>query len=160
MQRLAPFLWCGIATAHGDFSRKLKNVVQITPVRRLADGLSGSVFLRANKGGAQTCRFPGPSGIVREFSGRYHSNKGGGANLQIFLAGFVLERSILCAPCGSQLNKGAARTCRALFCAHLAEVGQIKALCRFLSGGHRRTETKCSSATVRSDFSQKRPNIT
>ena len=88
MQRLAPFLWCGIATAHGDFSRKLKIVVQITPVRRLADGLSGSVFLRANKGGAQTCRFHGPSGIVREFSGRYHLNKGGGANLQIFMSWF------------------------------------------------------------------------
>ena len=84
MQRLAPFLWCGIATAHGEFLLKLKNVVQITPVRRLADGLSGSAFLRANKGGVQTCRFPGPSGIVREFSVKYHLNKGGGANLQIF----------------------------------------------------------------------------
>ena len=115
MQRLAPFSWCGIATAHGDFSRKLKIVVQITPVRRLADVLAGSVFSRANKGGVQTCRFLGPSGMVREYSGRYHLNKGGGANLQIFLAGFVLERSILCAPCGSQLNKGAARSCRALF---------------------------------------------
>ena len=57
--------------------------MEITPVRRLADGLSGSAFLRANKGGVQTCRFPGPSGIVRDFSGKCQLNKGGGANLQI-----------------------------------------------------------------------------
>ena len=133
--------------------------MQITPVRRLADGLAGSVISGTNIGGVQTCRFLGLSGIVREFSRRCHLNKGGGANLQIFLAGFVLERSILCAPCGSRLNKGAARTCRALFCAHLAEVGQIKAL-RGLAGPFLRSPFSwCGIATARGDFSRKLKNV-
>ena len=53
-------------------------------MRRLADGLAGSVFSGTNIGGVQTCRFLGPSGIVLEFSRRCQSNKGAGADLQIF----------------------------------------------------------------------------